>query len=439
MDAGFGRDSLRAATFGRMPIMRHHFVNLLAVVGLLAAALTVSGCGDSSAAAGTPQAGTVDAGKAPMIRVLLYRDVPVITIAADGSVIAGRTEDRPPVRLSLPDAPVRVARAARGWKIGDASIAGDVLTLTPGQDGDITLGDRSYRGRLRLVPRETGRFDVVNDLDLESYLAGVLPKELPPTWHDETFAAQAVVARTYALYEIRTAGGRRGHFDVYDNTNSQVYGGSLAETPKAREAVFRTRGQVVAQDTDVGPRIFKAYFHSTSGGVTLGADEAFNEPPSAALSPQQLGDLGNASSRFEWDPVLIDKSELTRRIKAWGERRKHPLAKMSQLVELRINRTNAFGRPTRFEIIDARGDRYVLTAEETRWAVNSDRRDAPALLSGWFKPINNPRTVVFANGRGWGHGVGMCQWSAQGMAARGDDYRQILARSYPTSSVLRAY
>ncbi|MEM1011053.1 MAG: SpoIID/LytB domain-containing protein [Planctomycetota bacterium] len=425
--------------------MNGRTASLIVLILALPFARLLVGCSDK-VSANTAVVSPASSAEVPMVRVLLQSDVPTVTIRAGGPLIASRpdgTEDQGPVRLKLPDAPIVVTREGAGWRIGDLRLSGDVLVLQPERDEPIGVGDASneglYRGNVRLVPQAGGRFAVVNDIDVERYLMGVLPKEILPEWSEAAHRAQAVVARTYALYEVKTAGQRRSYFDVYDDTKSQVYGGALAETPKARRAVRETTGQVVAHETPVGLRIFKAYFHSTSGGVTLGVDDAFNQPPVTALSAQTLGDAGRLSGRFEWDPVLVSKEELTRRMTAWGKANEHPIRSMRRLHELNIISRNAHGRPNAFEAIDTVGNRYALSAEEARWSVNADRGDATPIYSGWFTPINNEKTIVFAEGRGWGHGVGMCQWSAEGFAKEGMNYRQIVARSYPETRLVRAY
>ena len=406
-----------------------------AIVALLSH--SIGGCGPANAQA-------TAAGEqlpAPLVRVLIERDVTSIKLAATSPPIleSGSETGSGPVRLNLPDVPVELSLTAAEWRLGDKRFPRGELVLAQTVDGTLTVNDTAYRGRLRLVPQGRTAFDVVNDLDVESYLAGVLPKELPSHWNAATHQAQAVVARTYALYELKTAGASRGHFDVYDTDASQVYGGRTAETKKSRDAVEATRGQVVVQETDQGPRIFKAYFHSTSGGATIGNDEAFAEPPVGPLAASVTGDYGSASTRHQWEPFAVGKEELARRFVLWGERRGHPLRRLERLDRLEVVAKSSAGRPTRFEIIDGRQNHYSVTPEELRWAVNFDRGEGRELFSAWFTPINNATNIVFADGRGWGHGVGMCQWSAEGMAAAGRDYIDIVTTSYPGSRVVRAY
>ena len=389
------------------------------------------------------RAGTADAAgpssPAPEVRVRLDDEVSRITLAATAPPVLSGPMLPGPARLNLPGQPVALTLNTGGWLLGDQPFARGDLTLTPAEDGTLRVGGRAYRGRLRFVPRGDTTFDIVNDLDVESYLKGVLPKELPAHWSPETYEAQAVVARTYAIYELRTAGIGRGHFDLHDDDRSQVYGGLDAETNKSRTAVEATRGQVVVHPTPAGPRIFKAYFHSTSGGVTLGNDDAFNESPLPAFQSQSLGDLGKASKRFTWEPIVITKDEFTRRARLWGHRRGHPVAKMATLDRLDVAETNEHGRPTRFELADVKGRRFSLGPEEVRWAINTDRGTAPPAFSGFFRPINNADNVVLADGRGWGHGVGMCQWSAEALAKLGRGHAEIVTASYPGTRVVRAY
>ena len=176
-----------------------------------------------------------------------------------------------------------------------------------------------------------------------------------------------------------------------------------------------------------------------AGGVTLGVDAAFNERPIRALSAQSLGDLSSASRYHQWEPVVVTKKELTRRLSLWGRNRRHPVANMARIDRLEVVDRNQFGRPTRFEVIDLRGSRYSLIPEEIRWAINTDAPEAERVRSGYFTPIINAENIILSDGRGWGHGVGMCQFSAEAMAKQGKGFVEIVTRSYPGTRVVRAY
>ena len=129
--------------------------------------------------------------------------------------------------------------------------------------------DRRYRGELRAVPRD-GRLDLVNVVNLEDYLRGVVPREIPAAWAGDAYAAvaaQAVAARSYALSTMSPS----ARYDVYDDDRSQVYGGVAGEDARTTRAVVRTRGRVLTY----GGAVITAFFFSTSGGRTESAANVF--------------------------------------------------------------------------------------------------------------------------------------------------------------------
>src|SRR5206468_2167525 len=138
------------------------------------------------------------------------------------------------------DTPVPLTYTPNGWRIGTLDLGTGALVIEPQSEGSVMLNAKRYRGTYRCVATSTGSFDVINDVDVDSYLKGVIARELLPKWHIEAYKAQAIVARTYALYEARTAGNAT--FDLYDDERSQVYGGMDGETEKAVAAVEETAG-----------------------------------------------------------------------------------------------------------------------------------------------------------------------------------------------------
>ena len=290
------------------------------------------------------------------------------------------------------------------------------------------------------------KFDAVNDVEVDDYLKGVVPAEMYSNWHLEAFKAQAVAARTYALYESRTGGVGR-YWDVFPDVRSQMYGGLDRETTQARQAVDDTAGLVLTYGPGDG-KIFRAYFSSCCGGVTQAAADAFpGEAYIPPLAEQYHGPCCNQSKYFNWGPITIRKQELTRRIRLWGQRmaqaagRTFPEASMAELYRIDVQATNRYGRPSRVLITDARGTPYSLAAEEMRSAVNTDAPAGTTLPSSFCKINGDPNadSVTFYDGHGFGHGVGMCQWCAESHAAAGHSYEQILLNAYPQAKLVRAY
>ena len=158
------------------------------------------------------------------------------------------------------------------------------LVFLPGRS-PLELGRLAYRGRLE-VALAAKKLTAINLVGLEDYLAGVVPREMPAAWPAEALKAQAVAARSYALAH-RLAGKP---FDLYADVRSQVYGGIAAEDLRATAAIKATAGRVLLYDG----KPVDALFHSTSGGRTVSAAEAFGtsvpylvaaDDPHSALSP----------------------------------------------------------------------------------------------------------------------------------------------------------
>lgn len=389
-----------------------------------------------------PRPGKRQTGDAPQVRVRLLASVRQVnlTLAEAPTIITdGNTTRR---RLgTAPGQTVAVGLTASGWIINGTPAGAGVIEFIPAADGSIAINGAAYRGSLRLVPVSAGEFDVVNDLDVESYLQGVLAKELFADWHPEAYRAQAVIARTYALYEMKT-GPQGRHFDLHADERSQVYGGIKAETDKANAAVAATRGVVVTWGPSGQEKIFKAYFSSCCGGVSASAGDAFKEHVIPPLDAKYNGATCSISSRYNWGPVTLTKADLTQRFRAWGAKSGNPVAAIQNVSSIDIATTNAFGRPRRFAVTDKNGQQYMLSSEETRWAINTpgiNAQQGVTVYSGFFRAVDTGDSIQIIEGHGFGHGVGACQWCMQARALAGENFEQIVLKSYPQSKVLLAY
>ena len=154
-------------------------------------------------------------------------------------------------------------RSSRGIQVGRTVFNSDILAAPVSPTDFLTLNGRRYRGALILEPVPHGRMDVIEQLDLEEYLYGVLPREVGADWPLDALKAQAVVSRTYVLANLATDPDQR--FDVSSGVSDQVYGGREDEAPPASQAVDQTRGEVLV---DKLGKPFLAFFHSSCGGQT---------------------------------------------------------------------------------------------------------------------------------------------------------------------------
>ena len=327
----------------------------------------------------------------------------------------------------------------------------------------VWLGKRRYRGDVLLLPRN-GRVMAINRLGIEAYLPSVVGSEMPESWPLAALQAQAVAARTYALRQR----GKKGDFDVKATVASQVYKGLESETPSTRDAVDTTRSLVLVH----GGRLINAVFHSSSGGAT---------EPSGEVWRRQLPYLVSVRDHDDHSPVhrwnkRFDDSELQRLFKETGG-----------VDGVRVLSTSSTGRVRSARIRGPRGS-LVLSGRELRQRLglkstmvrfdmvrddgferspempleSSPSREPSDLIGLWSDsasgfsepadpglappplppppppPLQSPLSyhdgpnsfVLEARGQGYGHGVGMSQWGAHGLAEQGADFRQILLHYY---------
>jgi stage II sporulation protein D len=193
-----------------------------------------------------------------------------------------------------------------GWKVeptsdGKVRVVGkgkfdSPATAKPG-DGFLRINGLRYRGDLKIHNRG-GTLAVVNDVGLQSYLYSVVPREMPSSWPLEALKAQAVAARGYA---VRAA--RASWFDIYDNTDDQVYGGldyGSGEDPGSTAAVKATAGEVLKY----GGEVISAYFSSSNGGRTAASVDTWGGPLPYLISQQDPFDLNGSNPNRNWTVVL---------------------------------------------------------------------------------------------------------------------------------------
>lgn len=311
--------------------------------------------------------------------------------------------------------------SARGGNLvlNGVAVAHPAITLVPEGGALVEVNGRPYRGTLALELSDDRRqVRTSNLVDLEDYVAGVLFSEMPERFATEAQRAQAVAIRSFALAHVLEGKSLR------DDQGSQVYAGSSRETDDGIAIVRSTRGEVVTWQG----RVFPAYFHSTCGGRTSSGAEIFGHPVAPPLATG-VECLGCAGTRWSQWARTVRADELARLYHG----------SFGPALALRVERTDAAGRVLALEVLDAGGsvvDRPV--ADRFRNDYNSGRSLDRSLLSAWF--TLHPEadgTRVF--GRGFGHGVGLCQYGADGLADSGLDHRTILATYYPGAALDRVY
>jgi stage II sporulation protein D len=306
--------------------------------------------------------------------------------------------------------------------------------------GVVEVRGEAYRGAILVQNAGRRGLTFVNRLDLESYLLGVVPRELGDVDESafEAVKAQAVAARTYA---VKHRGGRAAlGFDVYPGTQDQVYGGVEAERGLVSRAVRETAGEVMTY----GGEPITAYYHSTCAGRTAAIDEVWNVARVPYLvsvedvDPRTGEAYDRASSRFRWTErwshdqlVSILNRTLADSLRG---RRIHQIDDMDVLSRTQSGRVRAMR-------IETDAGSFTVGRDRVRWILaparggilNSSKFDVRLERSG------GQVISIIAEGGGWGHGIGMCQVGAMGRARAGQDYRTILETYYPGARLTRMY
>lgn len=266
---------------------------------------------------------------------------------------------------------------------------------------------REYQGRPELL--------VVHPLPMESYVAGIVSSELPHRWPYEALKVQALCARTYAVWQKY----RRLHlpYHLESSVLDQVYKGAQREHEDAHRAARDTAGQLLVYRR----RPVRAYFHSTCGGHTESAAEGWGTP--LAYLPGTSCRYCQRAPLYRWEAKLnAEKLERAFRDLIGGPVKRLEIVSRSETQ--RALKIKVHGRHKSRTI---RGDKLRQLCGYN------------ALWSTWFDHLEVVSSGLVASGRGAGHGVGMCQWGARGMAENGDSFERIVAHYYPGAALQRMY
>lgn len=295
----------------------------------------------------------------------------------------------------------------------------DGLIVTSNDGRHLYWRGKPYRGRLEVTRMPDGRMGLVNVLDIEDYLYGVLASEVDTkTWPMEALKAQAVASRSYALHKIGM--DPLASFNIGTKSSHQVYWGAGVEDTRAKEAVDETRGLVLLDDQGA---VVAGYFHSCCGGRTEDIRDVWGGSVNNIISVSDFGSC-QMSPHYSWATTL-PLAELGAVLRRLGYTFHEPI-KSFLIGEMTKSR-----RVLNFKVITANG-RLIVPAERLRQALGPNWMKSTKLTQIQFK---NGRFVI--HGNGWGHGVGLCQWGAKSMADKYWDYKRILRRYFPKADVGR--
>ena len=299
------------------------------------------------------------------------------------------------------------------------------------------INGKGYRGKIFVFPsREDGTLTVINRLDVDSYLMGVLPEEMGHWGSDEYEAlkAQAVAARTYALYKIQ----KSGKDGILESTVlDQVYGGYDNEDKMANNAVASTAGEVIM----FNERMIPAYYFAACGGRTESIDQVWGgRAVPFSISIDDKNYCAWAKNYF-WEDKF-SRELLQKRLDLYYKK-ENGTGLPGILKNIIIITRSKSGRVKLLKIYTNR-TQIELQSDNIRWAIRKSSDYSKILPSTMFdlkieRDDFGNLTTARLIGRGNGHGIGMCQCGALGRARQDQDYRRILSAYYPNTAVRKNY
>ncbi len=364
-----------------------------------------------------------------------------------------------------PGETMTVSRSQNGFRINSKAISAMSLRviLPKGDKADfLKVNGKEYRGTVLLKMAASG-ITVINEVPLEEYLYGVLPTEMSASWPAEALKAQAVAARTFALYS-RNKHAADG-FDVCDSSHCQNYGGVAAESALSTAAVDATRGQVLFYD---GKPIYAA-FHTSSGGMTANSEDVWGN---ALPYLRSVKDDDTAAPSHHWQ-IRLTALQAGQKLAVAG----HDIGMLQRFTLTPLTqsaaRTEDRSMSGRVRVVTFSGTKGVIsvTGNEMRniFGLKStlfdmdceypdikkvdvdmgfDKKDIAANLPDVRENHYLTRKIhilsgkigeyILIDGYGWGHGLGLSQWGARAMAAK-SGYKDILTHYYTNVELRKLY
>lgn len=261
---------------------------------------------------------------------------------------------------------------------------------------------RNYRGSISFRVNN-GKLDIINNVQLDDYLRGVLPKEMSPEFPMESLKAQALCSRSFAINNFNKY-IKKG-YNLDDTTNSQVYYGKDVEEKSTDKAVETTLGEVIKYDGKIAETIFCA----SSGGYTVSSSDAWGGNTVPYLISKE-----DPYSTHPWEYTLKD-SDLKK-------------LNLSDVFGVNLDSMNTSNRVNNISFSTSKGD-ITMKAKDFRQKIGNTR-----IKSTLFE-IECDNNKILVKGKGYGHGVGMSQYGAVEMAKKGNNYKDIIGFYFPGTNI----
>jgi len=307
---------------------------------------------------------------------------------------------------------VKVTADKNGLKLDAESLELAGIRIETASNAAIIIDKRKFRGIMDIIEKPDNTLLLVNHVDIEEYLCGVLYHEVSHLWPIEALKAQAIASRTFALYQHEV--NKDKEYDLTNTTYSQVYGGATSEKYRTNKAVIKTYGEVMTYDG----KLFPAYFHACCGGHTEDADKLWKI--SLPVLKGRICSYCTHSPHFNW----------SRKVSIWLVRKKlmENGYKCGKITFFKPSAYDASGRVTDVVIKTTQGN-LAIPSNKLRIMIS------PILIKSTNFTVKLDKEFLYFEGKGWGHGVGLCQWGAYGMAKKGFKAEEILDFYYPNNSI----
>ncbi len=399
----------------------------------------------------TPSA--AQAGPAPYISIgLAVAKTSVLLGSTSGFTIQDPSSGRV-LRTLGKGQTVRLQNRKKGITYGGRRTRTNLL-IQARTGGNLLLEKKPFRGVFEIKRERNGRITVINVLDVESYLYGVVRSEMPPRSPLDALRAQAILSRTFAL-KNRDKHKKQG-FGLTANVLSQVYKGIRAETPEAIEAVNSTRGVVLSHEGQLA----SVFYSASCGGLSENNKPVWGGTGISYLQPVHCGYCRDYST-YSWT-TSVSFDEIRKKLAAAGVR-------VGKIAKIGLTHTDT-GRVENVTIhwgsrsVKVPGNKFrlALGAQKVRSlkftvlhriasasGKGTDSGELPeeAIQQIIYQYMQDSTTVTRASsggvlrvaGTGFGHGVGLCQWGAKGQAEQGHDFVEILDFYFHGTRLARAY
>ena len=379
-----------------------------------------------------------------------------VTVASHGGMNIYNAQTGDILYTAAPSEDVYIQMGSTGFMSSNKFDASGIpkISAQPISGGKIYCDGKAYRGYIYMERRTNGELLVINYVGTDDYVSSVLGKEMSYTWPKEALKAQAVCARNFVLCR---GNAHKGYgFDVCTTTHCQVYEGVAAEHPNTVQATAETKGVLATYEG----KVVALYFFATSGGQTEDVENVWGSPYGYLKSVPDTYENPEKANKYSWS-VSLSKDQIEKKLQSAG-------AKIGSLKSISVDEVTSTGRITSMTFHGTDGKHTVLREKcrtilgmySQKFTVVPDSRNYVATTGGaaegnlYVASANgvtalNSHSALSGNGKissvkissegasnytfvgnGYGHGVGMSQWGARGMAENGFTYDQILKHYY---------